>query len=109
MSSSATLIDPDTRNGYRAGVNPLGAGVDRSGTAGTTASTLAPANTKRLGLNIQNVSTNNIGINEVGGTAAIGSAGTYTIPAGASANVRTNRAVSIIASAAGSAFTATEF
>lgn len=107
--SALRLIDPDTGYGYRAGVNPLGAGTDRSGSAGTSASSLAAANPKRLGLNIQNVSTNVIGINEVGGTAAIGSAGTYTIPAGATVNVRTNRAVSIIASGAGSAYTATEF
>lgn len=107
--SGLRLIDPDTGYGYRAGVNPLGAGTDRSGTANTTASQLAGANAKRLGLNIQNVGSNNLGINEVGGTAAIGSAGTYTLAPGATMNVRTNRAVSIIAATGATAYTATEF
>lgn len=90
----------------------LPAGTDRSGTtSGTigTATTLAAANTARRGLNIQNVSAGNIGINEIGGTAAIGSAGTYTLAAGASINVRTNRAVSVVGSAVSQAYTATEF
>ncbi|WP_198352345.1 hypothetical protein [Sphingomonas sp. MA1305] len=88
---------------------PLAAGTDRSGIVGTAAIQLAPTNPARRGLNIQNISTANLGINEIGGTAAIGSAGTYTLAAGASLNVRTNRAISIIASAASSAYTATEF
>lgn len=88
---------------------PLTAGTDRSGTAGTSSTSLAAANTARRGLNIQNISANTIGLNEVGGAAAIGSPGTYTLAAGASFNVRTNQAVNVIASAAGSAYTATEF
>lgn len=88
---------------------PLGDGADRSGTAGTTSATLAQANSARRGLNIQNISTGTLGINELGGVAAIGSPGTYTIPAGGSAIVRTNRQVTVIASAASSAYTATEF
>ena len=88
---------------------PLSAGTDRSGTAGTSATTLAPANTARRGLTLQNISANNIGINEVGGAAAIGTAGTYTVPAGGQYKASTNRALSIIASAASSAYTATEF
>jgi len=88
---------------------PLGAGTDRSGTAGTSSAALAAANTSRRGLNIQNISANVLGINEIGNTAAIGSPGTYTLAAGASFNVRTNQAVNVIASAAGSAYTATEF
>jgi len=88
---------------------PLAAGTDRSGTAGTSSTTLAAANAARRGLNIQNISANNIGINEVGSTAAIGTPGTYTLAAGASFNVRTNQQVNVIASAAGSAYTATEF
>lgn len=88
---------------------PLTAGTDRSGVAGTTSAPLAPANAARRGLNIQNISAANLGINEVGGAASIGSPGTYTIAAGGSLNVRTNRAVSVVASAANSAYTATEF
>ena len=87
----------------------LAAGTDRSGTAGTTSTTLAAANTARRGLNVQNISANNLGINEFGGTAAIGTAGTYTLAAGATINVRTNRLITVIASAAASAYTATEF
>lgn len=88
---------------------PLSAGTDRSGTAGTSSTQLAAANAARRGLNIQNISANNLGINEFGGTAAIGTPGTYTVPAGASINVRTANAITVIASAASSAYTATEF
>lgn len=88
---------------------PLSAGTDRSGTAGTSSSTLAAANAARRGLNIQNISANNIGINEFGGAAAIGTPGTYTVPAGGSINVRTSNQITVIASAASSAYTATEF
>lgn len=87
---------------------PLAAGTDRSGTVSTTPAQLAPANANRRSLNIQNISGNNLGINEFGGTAAIGSAGTYTLAAGATVNVRTNRQINVVASAANSAFTATE-
>ncbi len=109
MGENVRLIDPTTGLPYIAGALPLTAGTDRSGTAGTSSATLAAANSSRRGLEIQNVSANNIGINEFGGTAAIGSAGTYTIAAGAQFRVRTNRAISVIASAANSAYTATEF
>lgn len=91
---------------------PLPAGTDRSGTTSATAGTatqLAAANTARRGLNIQNISAGSIGINEIGGTAAIGSPGTYTLAAGASVNVRTNRAISVVGSAASQPYTATEF
>lgn len=90
----------------------LTAGTDRSGTTNATAgtaTTLAPANAARKGLNIQNISAGNIGINEVGGTAAIGSAGTYTVAAGNTVSIRTNRAISVVGSAASQVYTATEF
>jgi hypothetical protein len=87
---------------------PLAAGTDRSGTAGTSSTTLAAPNNARRSLNIQNISANTLGINEFGGTAAIGSPGTYTVAAGASLNVRTRNAITVIASAASSAYTATE-
>ena len=88
---------------------PFSAGTDRSGTAGTTSAQLAASNNARRGLNIQNVSANVIGVNEFGGVAAIGSSGTYTIAAGASLSVRTSRQINVIASAAASPYTATEF
>lgn len=88
---------------------PLTAATDRSGTAGTTSTQIAPANVNRRGLEVQNVSAANLGINEFGGAAAIGTAGTYTIPAGGTFRARTNRQINVIASAAGSAYTGTEF
>lgn len=87
----------------------LAAGADRSGTATTSSATLAAANTARRGLNIQNIGANNIGVNEFGGTAAIGMAGTYTLAPGATVNVRTNRAITVIAATGSTAYTATEF
>lgn len=103
-SAAGTATNPTyTQSGALTG------GTDRSGTAGTSSGTLAPANANRRGLNIQNISANTLGINEFGGTAAIGSPGTYTVAAGATINVRTSNAISVIASAAGSAYTATEF
>jgi len=87
---------------------PLPAGTDRSGTVDTTSKTLAAANSSRRSLNIQNISANTLGVNEFGAAAAIGSPGTYTLAAGATLNVRTRNAVTVIASAASSAYTATE-
>lgn len=95
-----------TQTGY------LPAGTDRSGTTSATANTstqLAAANSTRRGLNIQNISANPIGINEIGGAAAIGTPGTYTLVAGATINVRTNRAVTVVSGTASQPYTATEF
>lgn len=88
----------------------LPAGTDRSGTitAGGTAQTLAPSNAARTSLTGQNTSTGNLGINEIGGTAAIGSPGTYTIAAGQAFSIATNRAISIVGATTGQSFTATE-
>lgn len=90
-------------------VAALNSGTDRSGTVGTTSTQLAAANTARRGLNVQNTSTGTLGINEVAGAAVIGGAGTYTIPAGGSFNVRTTQRINVIGSAAGLTYTATEF
>ncbi len=90
----------------------LPAGTDRSGTTSATANTsttLAAANTSRRGLNIQNISANPMGINEFGGRAAIGTAGTYTVPAGGSVRINTNRAVTVVSGTASQLYTATEF
>lgn len=107
MSTAGTATDPtNTQTAY------LPAGTDRSGTTSATASTataLAPANATRRGLNIQNISANPMGINEIGGTAAIGSPGTYTLAAGSTINIRTNRAVSVVSGTASQPYTATEF
>lgn len=87
----------------------LPAATDRSGSATTSSAQIVAANTSRRGLEIQNIGANNIGINEFGGTAAIGTAGTYTLVPGASMKVRTNRAITAIAATDATAFTATEW
>ena len=87
----------------------LPGGTDRSGTATTSSAQIVAANTARNGLYIQNIGANNIGVNEFGGTAAIGTAGTYTLAPRASMSVRTNRAITAIAATESTAFTATEF
>ncbi len=126
MSNATFLLDPATGQRYRAGgaagadgssatapintqTGALPAGTDRSGTATTTSGTLAAANATRRGLEIQNIGANNIGVNEFGGTAAIGAAGTYTLAPGASMRVRTNRLVTAIAATGATAYTATEW
>lgn len=86
----------------------LPAGTDRSGAAATSSGPLAAANANRRSLSIQNVGANNIGVNEFGGTAAIGSAGTYTLVPNATMTVRTNRAITVIAATGATAYTATE-
>lgn len=126
MSERVRLVDPVTGLDYRAGgasgadgssgsapINTqtgfLPAATDRSGSAATSSGQIIASNAARRGLEIQNVGANNIGINEFGGTAAIGAAGTYTLVPGASMRVRTNRAVTAIAATGATAFTATEW
>lgn len=90
---------------------PLQAGTDLSYTitAGGTAQVLVAANANRKRLIIQNISAGNLGVNQIGGTAAIGTAGTQTLAAGASMEVLTNRTISIIGATTAQAFTAIEF
>ena len=127
MTQNVTLVTPASPTGSNRIETPIGttanplvtsasaasqslpAGTNRSGTATTTSAQLAPANSSRRGLNIQNIGANNIGVNEFAGTAAIGTAGTYTLAPGASMNVRTNQQVNVIAATASTAFSATEF
>lgn len=121
MSNNVRLIDPATGLPYRAGgaqdasgntvtqTAPLSAATNRSGTANTSSGQIVASNTARRGLEIQNIGANNIGINEFGGTAAIGTAGTYTLAPGASMRVRTSNAVTAIAATGATAFTATEW
>jgi len=89
---------------------PLPATTDRSGSATTTSGGLSvPANATRQALLGQNVSSVNIGFNEQGGTAAIGAAGTYTVPPGGSFSISTNKAVNFIAATGTAAVTMTEY
>lgn len=91
-------------------LSTLPAGTDRSGsiTDGGTAQQLAAANVSRKCLTVQNISDADMWINEIGGTAAVDTAGSWKVPAGSVFSVSTNRAVSIVAAATGKKFTATE-
>ena len=88
----------------------LPAGTNRSGTitTGGVAQSLAPANASRRSLAGMNISAGDLWINEIGGTAAVGAAGSYKIASGDTFEISTNRAVSIIGATTGQAFTATE-
>lgn len=102
------LADTDGAQVVRQGALP--ATTDRSGTATTTSGGLSvAANTNRRGLVGQNISAVNIGFNEQGGTAAIGTAGTYTVAAGSSFAISTNKLINFIAASGTAAVTMTEY
>lgn len=88
----------------------LPAGTDRSGSiaVAATAQQLAAANAARKGLRAQNISAGDLWINETGGTAAVDGAGSFKVAAGASFEVATNQAVSIVGATLGQKFSATE-
>lgn len=89
----------------------LSSGVDRSGTitAANTGQQVAPANPNRRAMAIQNTSSNDLFINEVGNPAgAAGTAGTYTLPAGGTFTVKTTNAISIRGATVGQSYTSTE-
>lgn len=87
----------------------LTAGTNRSGTATTTSGGLSvAANAARKSLVGQNISAVNIGFNEVGGTAIIGTAGTYTVTPGLSFSISTPALVNFIAASGTAAVTMTE-
>jgi len=87
----------------------LGAGTDRSGSiaAGGTAQQLAPANPNRRFLRGQNLSTGDLWLNEVGGSASAATP-SYRVPAGGTFGINTNQAVSIWGATTGQAWSATE-
>lgn len=91
-------------------VQTLGRGIDRSGTitAGGTAQELAPANDSRKMLVGQNISAEDMWINEFGVDAAANTAGSYKVASGDFFTISTSNKVSIVAATTGSAFTATE-
>lgn len=88
----------------------LPGGTDKSGsiTSGGVAQTLAAANGGRVSLTGQNISSGDLWINEIGGTAAADTAGSYKIPAGSTFKISSCRAVSIIGATTGQKFSATE-
>lgn len=109
------LADPVTGLAATGGVPTtpaaLPSGTDRSTTitAGGTAQVLAAANASRKGLKGQNISSGDLWINEVGGTAAADTVGSNRIPSGATFSISTNRAISIIGATTGQKFTALEY
>ena len=88
----------------------VGVGTSRSGTitSANVSQILAAANLNRVKLRIQNISAGSLGVNEDGAAAALGSAGTYTVAAGAFLDVLTNKAVSVVGGTIAQAWTATE-
>lgn len=88
---------------------PLATGANRGGTivVGGTAQQLAAANSARRFLRGQNLSTADLWINEVGGTAKADQP-SYRIPAGSTFSVNTAQAISIWGATTGQAFSATE-
>lgn len=113
--SAADAVPVDASNPLPVDVQSLAqssmpAGTDRSGaiTLGGTAQVLAAANTSRKSLTVQNISVADIWVNEIGGTAAVDTAGSWKIAAGGAFAVSTNRAISIIGATTGQKFTATE-
>jgi hypothetical protein len=99
----------DPQGGLRLSYPALPASTDRSGTATTTSGGLSvAANANRKSLTGQNVSGVVIGFNEQGGVAAIGTAGTYTVAAGASFSISTNKLINFIAASGTAAVTMTE-
>jgi len=88
----------------------LTATTDRSGTVTTVSGVFnVPANATRKGLVGQNIGANNIGFNEQGGTAAIGTAGTYTVTPGSSFSISSNKLVNFIAATGSTAVSMTEY
>lgn len=83
--------------------------VNRSGsiTAGGTSQTLAALNANRTHLFIQNISDGDLWMSEYG-PAAVDGSGSYRIAPGLAARVLTRNAITIVGSATGQKFTATE-
>lgn len=105
-------VSPDHPMPVTGGSLPAsGAGAtNRSGTATTTSGGLSvAANSARKGLVGQNLSAVIVGFNEVGGTAVIGSAGTYTVAPGQSFSVSTSSLVNFIAASGTAAVSMTEY
>jgi len=107
---SGIKIDASGREVYNLDSSATATSTDRSGTATTSSGGLSvAANSSRKGLVGQNLSSVNIGFNEQAGTAAIGTAGTYTVPPGATFSISTNKLVNFIAASGTAAVTMTEW
>lgn len=102
--------DGNLTSGGGSGATALPAGTDRSGsiTLGGTAQSLAPANAARISLSGQNISSGDLWINEIGGTAAADTAGSFKVSSGSMFEIATNRAVSVVGATTGQKWSATE-
>lgn len=88
----------------------LSPGIDKSGsvTLGGTAQSMSVANSRRKALYGMNISSGDLWINEVGGTAAADTAGSYKVASGAMFEISTNQAISVVGATTGQKWTATE-
>lgn len=93
-----------------AGSSSNGAGTSRSGTIATggTAQALATANTGRRFIKGQNISSGDLWVNELGGTAAADTVDSFVVPPRATFRIDTTQAVSIVGATTGQKFTALE-
>ena len=108
---NADVVVSVDRSGNSIGSSALAAGTDRSGsiTLGGTAQVIAAGNTSRVALVGQNIDpSEDMWINEIGGTATANTAGSWLVPAKATFSIDTNRSVSVVAATTGHKFTATE-
>lgn len=91
---------------YTVGTSQTAASATITGSAAPQQ--LAPANAARASLVGQNISAGDLWVNEIGGTAAADTAGSFKVASGQAFSVSTNRAISIWGATAGQKFTATE-
>lgn len=88
----------------------LTAGTDLSAAIeeGGTSQQVAPANTSRKRLILQNISDTDMWVTDIQGTARADIAGNWKVAAGASWEAATNREVSVVCGSTGKLFTALE-
>ena len=110
-TEGAELVVVRNPDGTSIGASPLATGTDRSSTItlGGTAQVLAAANTARIALVGQNIDiAEDMWINEIGGTAAANTVGSWLVPPKSTFSIDTQRAVSVVAATTGHKWTATE-
>lgn len=127
-STAPTLNEGDTLQNFPVDVNgrvlvslgspaggdsdssPLPAGSNRSGAivSSNVAVVMAAANVNRQSLTGQNISTDSLWINELGGTAVAETQGSFEVLPGDTFEISTNRAISVVGGTAGQAWTAVE-
>jgi hypothetical protein len=90
------------------GVTLTGGDISGMITTGGTAQTLSPANGTRRGIEGQNISAEDLWINDTGGVAAPDTAGSYKVAAGESFFTQSSSSVSIVGASTGSKFSAKE-